>query len=86
MIMNEVLVKKSADINISDSVNYKGNPKTFHLDEINDTNQELIVLYMYILPKFQTHGIIVGMTKCRIDESFWHCINQELKIKKMNLL
>ena len=83
--MNEVLVKKSADINISDSVNYKGNPKTFHLDEINDTNQELIVLYMYILPKFQTHGIKVGMTKCRIDETFWHCIKSRIKNQKNEL-
>lgn len=83
--MNEILVKKSADINISDSVSYKGNPKTFHLDEINDTNQELIVLYMYILPKFQTHGIKVGMTKCRMDETFWHAIKSRIKNQKNEL-
>ena len=40
---------------------------------------------MYILPKFQTHGIKVGMTKCRIDETFWHCIKSRIKNQKNEL-
>ena len=77
--MSEVVVKRSSEINIFDSAKYKGKPKTFHLDEKNDTEQELIVLYMYILPKFQGHGIKVGMTKCKMDETFWHAIKSRIK-------
>lgn len=72
--MEKPVIKKSIDINQFDSVSYNGKPKTFHLDEKNDTEQELVVLYMYILPTFQTHGIKVGMTKCKSDETFWHAI------------
>lgn len=77
--MSDILVKRSSDINPSDSAKYKGKPKTFHLDEKNDTEQELILLYMYILPKFQGHGIKVGMTKCKMDETFWHAIKSRIK-------
>ena len=48
--MSEVVVKRSAEINQFDSAKYKGKPKTFHLDDKNDTEQDLIVLYMYVLP------------------------------------
>ncbi len=85
MIMSEILVRKSDDINTADSFKYKGQPKTFHLDEINDTEQDLIVLYMYILPKYQTHGIKVGMTTCKMDETFWHAIQSRIKRQKEEL-
>ena len=77
--MSEILVKRAPDINPTDSAKYKGKPKTFHLDEKNDTEQELILLYMYILPRFQGHGIKVGMTKCKMDETFWHAIKSRIK-------
>ena len=77
--MNEVVIKRAADINQFDSAKYKGKPKTFHLDDKNDTEQDLIVLYMYILPKFQGHGIKVGMTKCKMDETFWHAIKSRIR-------
>lgn len=77
--MSEVVIKRSADINQFDSAKYKGQPKTFHLDDINDTNQDLILLYMYILPKFQGHGIKVGMSKCKMDETFWHAIKSRIR-------
>ena len=77
--MSEVVVKRSAEINQFDSAKYKGKPKTFHLDDKNDTEQDLIVLYMYVLPKFQGHGIKVGMTKCKMDETFWHAIKSRIK-------
>ena len=83
--MAEIQVKKSADINPTDSVKYKGKPKTLHLDDINDTEQNLIVLYMYILPKFQSHGIKVGMTKCKMDETFWHAIKARIKNQQNEL-
>lgn len=77
--MSEVVIKRAADINQFDSAKYKGKPKTFHLDDGNDTEQDLIVLYMYILPSFQTHGIKVGMTKCKMDETFWHAIKSRIR-------
>ena len=46
--MSEVVVKRAAEINQFDSAKYKGAPKTFHLDEKNDTEQNLIILYMYV--------------------------------------
>ena len=83
--MSEIVVKKSTDINQFDSAKYKGQPKTFHLDDINDTNQDLILLYMYILPKFQSHGIKVGMTKCKMDETFWHAIKSRIRNQQHEL-
>lgn len=77
--MSDIVIKRNADLNLFDSTSYKGAPKTFHLDEINDTEQPLIVLYMYILPKFQNHGIKVGMTKCKLEETFWHAIKTRIK-------
>ena len=83
--MSEVVIKRSAYINQFDLAKYKGQPKTFHLDDINDTNQDLILLYMYILPKFQGHGIKVGMTKCRMDETFWHAIKSRIRNQQHEL-
>ena len=77
--MSDICIKRSDLINSSDSVKYKGEPKTFRLDDKNDTNQDLILLYMYVLPKFMGHGIKVGMTKCKMDESFWHAIKSRIK-------
>lgn len=77
--MSEVVVKRAAEINQFDSAKYKDVPKTFHLDEKNDTEQNLIILYMYVLPRFPGHGIKVGMTKCKMDETFWHAIKSRIK-------
>lgn len=83
--MNDVEIKRSVELNSSDSAKYNGKPKTFHLDEINDTEQDLVVIYMYILPKFQSHGIKVGMTKCKIDETFWHAIKSRIRDQQHEL-
>ena len=77
--MSTIDVRKSLSINGIDEVEYKGKTKVFLLDNPNDTDQSLIVLYMYILPKFPTHGIKVGMTKCKIDETFWHAIKSRIR-------
>lgn len=77
--MSEVVVKRAPEINQFDLAKYKGLPKTFHLDEKNGTEQNLIILYMYVLPRFQGHGIKVGMTKCKMDETFWHAIKSRIK-------
>lgn len=83
--MNSISVKRSYSLNISDSALLNGKKTTFHLDDKNETNQELILIYMYILPKFQSHGIKVGMTKCRLDESFWHAIKSRISNQQHEL-
>ena len=77
--MSNVNVSKASSINGIDEVEYKGISRVFQLDNPNDTDESLIVLYMYVLPKFPTHGIKVGMTKCRIDETFWHAIKSRIR-------
>lgn len=83
--MSEILVKRALEINPFDSAKYNGIPTTFHLDEKNETEQELILLYMYILPRFQGHGIKVGMTKCKMDETFWHAIKSRIRNQEHEL-
>ena len=55
----------SPDINQSDVVTYDDKTQTFELNKTNDTDENLIVLYMYMLPKFPTHGIKV-VTELRL--------------------
>lgn len=76
--MSDVLVKKSPVLNQFDSVSFRGAGRTFHLEDKNDTEQALILIYMYVLPKFLGHGIKVGMTKCRMSETFWHAIKSRI--------
>ena len=68
----------SQDINRSDSVRFGEKTFTFELYKTNDTGGKLVVLYMYVLPKFQTHGIKVGMTTCRPNETFYHAIKKRV--------
>lgn len=79
------MVRKYTDINNYDEVKIGGKNRTFHLDDKNDTEQSLILIYMYVLPKFMGHGIKVGMAKCRMDESFWHAIKARIKDQKHEL-
>ncbi len=83
--MADVVVKKYSDINNYDEVKIGGNNRTFHLQDKNDTDSPLILIYMYVLPKFMSHGIKVGMTKCRMDETFWHAIQSRIKDQKHEL-
>ncbi|MCQ2753052.1 MAG: DEAD/DEAH box helicase family protein [Bacilli bacterium] len=80
-----VQVFKSIAINTSDNVKVSSKTKQFFLDEPNDTEQRLVVLYMYILPEFQQHGVKVGMTICRPDETFWHSIKSRIYNQKHEL-
>lgn len=79
--MPSALVSESRNINKSDSVIYRGKECTFSLYDRNTTGEELILIYMYILPRFQQHGIKVGMTKCRINEEFWHAIKTRVGVQ-----
>lgn len=72
------LVYLSEDINQLDSIEFEGRRFSFELSKPNETNQNLIVLYMYVLPKFQTHGIKVGMATCHPDETFSHAIKKRI--------
>ncbi len=76
--MSDILVTKSPDINQSDAVVYQGQKRIYSLDDRNNTDGSLILIYMYYLPKFATHGIKVGMTKCKIGETFWHAIKSRI--------
>lgn len=76
--MEGIIVTKSPDINQTDTIQYLGNKTVFSLDDKNNTDGSLILIYMYLLPKFQTHGIKVGMTKCSIGETFWHAIRSRI--------
>lgn len=76
--MEDIIVTKSSDINQTDTIQYQGNKTTFSFDDKNNTDGSLILIYMYLLPKFQTHGIKVGMTRCKIGETFWHAIKSRI--------
>ncbi len=78
-------VLKSIEINTSDSVTISGKTHQFFLDDRNDADQDLILIYMYILPSFQGHGVKVGMAKCRPDETFWHAIKSRIQEQKHEL-
>lgn len=83
--MDEIKVTKSSNINLTDTIKYQGNKIAFNLDDKNSTDGDLILIYMYLLPKFQTHGIKIGMTKCKIDETFWHAIKSRIKNQQHEL-
>ena len=69
----------SPDINQFDTVQFEEKSYRFDLGKTNDTGNQLIILYMYILPKFQTHGIKVGMTTCHQNETFYHAIKKRIE-------
>ena len=68
----------SPDINQSDTAELDGKSYRFDLGKTNDTRNKLILLYMYVLPKFQTHGIKVGMATCHPNETFYHAIKKRI--------
>lgn len=83
--MEEVFVTKSPDINKTDSIRYRDNDEVLNLEDANNTDESLIVIYMYLLPKFLTHGIKIGMTRCKIGETFWHAIKSRIRNQKHEL-
>lgn len=83
--MPEVMITRSPDINKVDTICYQNENKTYNLDDKNDTDGNLILIYMYLLPKFQTHVIKIGMTKCKIGENFWHAIKSRISDQKHEL-
>lgn len=77
--MNPIKVKQAAEINKTDTIRFHEKEITYCLNDKNNTDGPLILVYMYLLPKFTTHGIKIGMTKCKIDETFWHAIKSRIQ-------
>lgn len=48
------------------------------LNQPNSFKREIILLYIYRLPEYQNHGFKVGMTKCKIGETFWDAIRKRI--------
>ena len=68
----------STSINRIDKVFHNRKTDVFELNGRNVLPNELIVLYMYVLPKFLSHGIKVGMTICHPGETFYHSIKKRV--------
>ena len=84
--MSQIIVEKSSSINLTDNIEIKtGQKELYQLFDNNDSGRELILLYMYVLPSFPTHGIKVGMTKCREDETFWQAIKSRISAQEHEL-
>ena len=83
--MSKINVFKSSEINSFDIVKIDGKSKTFNLDENNNEGRDFILLYMYVLPSFMSHGIKVGMATCHDGETFWHGISQRIRNQEHEL-
>lgn len=83
--MNNVNVSKSSTINTDDIITIKEQSVSIKLEDINNYDRNFIVLYMYMLPKFPTHGIKVGMATCHPNETFWHAIKERIRVQKHEL-
>lgn len=76
--MSNIQVIKSNSINLYDTFEYNQKNISFSIDDKNDFDNELILIYMYQLPDFLSHGIKVGMTKCKLGETFYHAISNRI--------
>ena len=83
--MMPVSINKSPMLNQTDTVSINGTEIQLNIDSINDTDRDLILLYMYVLPKFQSHGIKVGMKKCKVGTKFWDAIKSRVKEQQNEL-
>ena len=83
--MSEVVIQRGQNINSEDTVRFSGKDVLFQLDDKNTTDQDLILIYMYQLPNFVYHGVKVGMTKCKMGETFWHAIKSRIKDQQHEL-
>lgn len=70
-----ISVYKSKLINLKET-----NPKLkpISLDSPNHEGKRIIILYIYRLPEYQNHGFKVGMTTCKIGETFWDAIKKRI--------
>ena len=80
-----VLVTRGPNLNTEDTARLNGKPVVFQLDDKNETEQRLILVYMYVLPAFPMHGVKVGMTICKMGETFWHAVKSRIKDQEHEL-
>jgi hypothetical protein len=78
-------IEKSPDLNTKDTAVVCGKRQEFSLDDANKLDTSVILLYIYFLPRFPMHGFKVGMTKCRMGETFWHAINSRIQVQEHEL-
>ena len=80
-----IKVFKSNKINDTDTIEINGKKTQISLDGANDTNRDLILLYMYVLPDFTAHGVKVGMVRCKSGKNIWNCICKRVEEQKNEL-
>lgn len=76
--MAKVTVAPDPGLNRTDTAVIDKKERTFSLDDSNDTGRTLTLAYMYILPKFPSHGVKVGMVHCRPDQTFRSVIRKRI--------
>lgn len=76
--MGKINTFKSNFINQSDDFKIQSSQNTILLDEVNKLKDRVVLLYIYSLPKMPMHGYKVGMTICKLGETFWHAIKSRI--------
>jgi hypothetical protein len=76
---------KSRLLNEVDSIRVKNGLMIFNLEDTNFIKDKLILLYIYRLPEYQTHGFKVGYTVCKFGETFWHAIKSRIDKQEYEL-
>ena len=76
--MKKVNTFKSTKINNEDSFIVKNTSYHYLLTQQNDLKDNLILLYIYVLPNMPAHGYKVGMTIAKKGETFWHAIKSRI--------
>jgi len=82
---NSVNTFKSKLINEVDYIHIKNGVETFNLEDSNLIKDRLILLYIYRLPEYQTHGFKVGYTVCKFGDTFWHAIKSRIDKQEYEL-
>ena len=82
---NSVNTFKSKLINEVDSIHVKNGVEAFNLEDSNSIKDRLIILYIYRLPEYQTHGFKIGYTICKFGETFWHAIKSRIDKQEYEL-
>lgn len=71
-------IVKSNTINDCDALTFEGRLQNYSLESINENDTSLRVIYFYVLPKFLSHGVKIGMATCHPGETFWHAIKKRI--------
>ena len=83
--MVEPIITFSNDSKNSSTIDVDGIQTKYTLESVNDTGSDLVILYMYILPRFASHGIKIGMTTCKSGKTFGEAISSRIRVQKNEL-